>query len=155
MSFHNSYTYLKKVDELPTGPEWHCEVITAEGDVLDENGQRLMEDCELWFRDPVKCVSELLANPAFIDFISYAPERVYSDNEGRERIFDEIWTANWWWEMQVSTTSAVVKIQHMKLFFFVGRATYLTVLQLHPSSYLPTRRTSRFFRAINPRGRFI
>ena len=80
-----------------------------------------MEDCKLWFRDPVECVSELLANPAFIDFISYAPERVYSDNEGRERIFDEIWTANWWWEMQVSQTLAVVKIQHMKLFFFCGQ----------------------------------
>ena len=88
LSFHNSYSYLKKIDELPTGPEWQCEISTAQGDVMDDNGTTVVEHLELWFRNSVECVRELLANPAFIDFTSYAPERVYSDSEGKERIYD-------------------------------------------------------------------
>ena len=109
MSFHNSYLYLKKVDQLPTGLEWHCEVITAQGDIMDENGSCMVEDLELWFRDPVEYVRELLSNPAFIDYISFTPEHVYSNSEGKERIFDEMWTADWWWETQVGQIRAVVK----------------------------------------------
>ena len=85
----------------------------------------MVEDLELWFRDPVDCVSELLANPAFINYISYAPERVYSDNEGKERIYDEAWTANWWWDMQVGKNLASVKRQRKKVinFFLAGQLT--------------------------------
>ena len=69
----------------------------------------MVEHLELWFRDPVECMRELLLNPAFVDFISYGPENVYSDSEGKERIFDKMWTGNWWWEMQVGQNSAVRK----------------------------------------------
>ena len=72
------------MDQLPTGPEWHCEVITAQGDIIDEGGSRMVEHLDLWFRNPVECVRELLSNPAFIDFISYGPEYVYSDSEGKK-----------------------------------------------------------------------
>ena len=109
LSFHNTYSYLKKVDQLPTGPEWQCEVITAQGDIMDENGTCLEEYLELWFRDPVECVRELLSNPAFVEFVLYAPERVYSDSEGKERIYDEMWSADWWWEMQVHQSYPVWK----------------------------------------------
>ena len=94
---------------MPTGPEWHCDIITVKGDKVDENRSCMVEDLELWFRDPVECVMELLSNPAFIDYTCFAPERVYSDSEGNKRIFDEMWTAEWWWETQVSQTHAVVK----------------------------------------------
>jgi len=29
-------------------------------------------------------------------------ERVYLDERGEVRIFDEMWTADWWWNTQVS-----------------------------------------------------
>ena len=78
-----------------------------------------MEDLELWFRDPVDCVSELLANPAFINYISYTPKRVYSDNEVKERIFDEAWMANWWWDMQVGKVLKD-KVRSRSNFFWQG-----------------------------------
>ena len=109
MSFHNSYSYLKKVDQLPTGSEWHCNVVTAQGDIIGENGSPMVEDLELWYRDPVDCMRELLSSPTFKDYISFTPEHVYSDSEGRERIFDEMWTADWWWETQVGQAQAPVK----------------------------------------------
>ena len=94
-------------------------VLTAQGDIVDKNGWFVVEDLELWFRDPVDCVSELLANPAFINYISYAPKRVYSDNEVKERIFDEAWMANWWWDMQVGKVLKD-KVRSRSNFFWQG-----------------------------------
>ncbi|KAK6995614.1 hypothetical protein R3P38DRAFT_3329919 [Favolaschia claudopus] len=106
VSYSNNYAYLKKVDKLPTGPGWRCEMVTAVGNQLDENDELMKEDLELWMRDPVECIKELMGNPAFRDFMAYVPERVYGNEDGREssRIWDEMWTANWWWEMQTQLT---------------------------------------------------
>jgi hypothetical protein len=73
------------------------------GDRLDENDEMMSEDLELWRRDPVECIKELISNPAFKDHMAYAPERVYSSQDGDERsqILDEMWTASWWWKIQV------------------------------------------------------
>jgi hypothetical protein len=93
---------VKTVDRLLTGPGWICETIDLAGDQVGEDGIKLVEDLELWRRDPVECVNELIGNPAFKEYISYIPERVYTDDTGRYRIYDEMWTGNWWWETQVS-----------------------------------------------------
>ena len=36
--FHNNYTFLKRIDQLPTGPEWICDVVTITGNIVDDNG---------------------------------------------------------------------------------------------------------------------
>ncbi|KAJ7495193.1 hypothetical protein FB451DRAFT_1019803 [Mycena latifolia] len=107
LSFHNNRSFLQKIDALPTGPDWTCELVTVAGDRLDENDEMTSEELELWMRDPVKCIKELMSNPAFKDHMAYAPERVYGNSEGTEdsRIFDEMWTANWWWKIQVQPGS--------------------------------------------------
>lgn len=61
----------------------------------------MVEEVELWSRDPIECIRELLGNPAFKDCMRYAPERVFEDKEGEVRVFDEMWTADWWWDTQV------------------------------------------------------
>ena len=61
------------------------------------------EKVEVWRRDPVECVKEIMGNPAFKDYMSYTAEHVYLEDEGKVRIFDEMWTANWWWNTQVSS----------------------------------------------------
>ncbi|KAJ7174921.1 Zn-finger domain-containing protein [Mycena filopes] len=102
LSFHNNRSFLLKVDQLPTGPDWTCKIVTAAGNQLDENDQLMSEDLELWMRNPVECIKELMSNPAFREHMAYAPERVYSTPEGKEesRIYDEMWTAEWWWKLQ-------------------------------------------------------
>ena len=83
-----------------------CDVITSRGNKLNDDGENMpVEKLEMWRRDPVECVRELLGNPALKDFMKYAPERVYEDVEGKNRIFDEMWTADWWWDTQVSIPS--------------------------------------------------
>ena len=104
-SFHNKYAFLKKIDQLPGGPEWMCDVFELDGDVPDENGILKTEEIELWRRDPVDCIRELIGNPTFREFLKYAPEKLFEKMDGSGRIYDETWTGDWWWEMQVSIGS--------------------------------------------------
>lgn len=68
---------------------------------MGDDGHFLCEDLELWRRDPVDCTAELIGNPTFDGNIAYAPERVYTDETATIRRYDEMWTAEWWWIMQV------------------------------------------------------
>jgi Plavaka transposase len=98
---------LKVVDQLPIGPEWKCELIRTNGDPIEGEDAgagrdgHVDDEMELWMRDPVACVQELVGNPAFHGEMAYAPEKVYTDPEGQCRVYDEMWTGDWWWEMQV------------------------------------------------------
>jgi Plavaka transposase len=60
------------------------------------------EKLELWRRDPIECVSELMGNPMFKDVLKYAPEKAYLDEEKYCHVYDEMWSADWWWDTQVS-----------------------------------------------------
>ena len=97
-SYHNSCSFLKKIDALPTqGAGWTCDVVTSKGNQLNDDGEPMpVVKLELWRRDPVDCVRELLGNPALKNHMKYAPERLYEDVEGKSRVFDEMWTVNWW-----------------------------------------------------------
>jgi hypothetical protein len=97
---------MEKIDSLPTtGPNWSCELVTVTGDVCDHSGKLVTEELQLWHRNPVDCVQELLGNPTFKDVIKYAPEKVYCDEDGKVRVFGETWTGDWWWELQVRDCS--------------------------------------------------
>ena len=90
---------------LPRGPKWDCEEFIVTGDECDEKGRLKTETIQLWKRDPVECVKELIGNPAFWEKLRYLPQRAYEDEEGKSGIFDEMWTGDWWWNLQVSMLS--------------------------------------------------
>ncbi|KAI6017981.1 hypothetical protein BKA83DRAFT_4058579 [Pisolithus microcarpus] len=100
VSFESARSFLKRVDKLRTGPAWSCEMIDVCGDVVGEDGTLKHEQLELWRRDPIECVQDLMGNPAFRDAMSYVPQRAYTDANGENRIYDEMWTGNWWWDVQ-------------------------------------------------------
>lgn len=100
----SKYTFLQKVDQLPTSQDWIYDSVTITGDTLGEDGDALTEQLDLWRRNPVECIQELIGNPAFREVMQYSPERVYAYQEGDVRIFDEMWTGEWWWNKQVSLT---------------------------------------------------
>ena len=89
---------------MPRNTEWIHEVITIAGGTVDEAGHAIVDELELWRRDPVACIRELIGNPAFDGDIAYAPEKVFRDRDKKIRIFDEMWTGDWWWEVQVRPT---------------------------------------------------
>jgi hypothetical protein len=108
-SFHNNRLLLKKIDALLEVPRWTCKIFEITGDLIDtrDNGgeilktRMLKEEVELWRRDPVECVRELIGNPTFQAQMRYAPEKVYTSEQREDRKFDNMWTSEWWWETQV------------------------------------------------------
>ena len=48
------------------------------------------EKLELWRRNPIEVVKELMGNEALRDALQYAPERAYPDREGTNRVYDKM-----------------------------------------------------------------
>ncbi|KAG8985278.1 hypothetical protein FRB94_003874, partial [Tulasnella sp. JGI-2019a] len=111
-TFRNNATFLSIIDSLPdTSAPWNLTEITVEGNLVGADGKPMTETLELWMRDPVQCVADLFGNPAFRDVIAYAlvqETEVEEDgngediNEEADRFFDEMWSADWWWEAQAA-----------------------------------------------------
>ncbi|KIO19455.1 hypothetical protein M407DRAFT_11379 [Tulasnella calospora MUT 4182] len=98
--FRNKYEFFKKIDALPRGPGFTCETVSIIGDVLDANGARLKEKVELWLRDPVECVRDLMGKVTLRNAMNYRPMKVYTGEDRKTRIFEEMWTGEWWWDIQ-------------------------------------------------------
>ena len=98
---------MKKIDQLPSGADWVCDIVTVAGDRQGENGEMMGEELDLWYRNPVQCIQELIGNPAFEDNMVFELAQFFTDEECTNRLIDEAWTANWWWKAQVSTYSRV------------------------------------------------
>ena len=95
LSFHNTYSLLKKVDQLPTGPDWMCDIVNVVGDLEGPEGGRMGEDLELWHRNPLDCIQELIGNLAFKDKMVYKPAQFFTDKDHKTCIIDEAWTVDW------------------------------------------------------------
>ncbi|KAF9040173.1 hypothetical protein BDZ89DRAFT_1100216 [Hymenopellis radicata] len=91
------FTYIKG---LPQGPGWTCTPLEVKGDVVDGNGEVMKEILEVWHRDPVEVIKELVNTPNFKDHMRWSAERVFRDRDGTEREFSEMNTADWWWKIQ-------------------------------------------------------
>jgi hypothetical protein len=89
------------IDSLPSGPQFKVRYIQVVGDLKDENGKFEKEDLEMWYRNPVELVQEILANPAFAKCTTYEPYKVFQDIGRKNRCFGEMCTADWWWNVQV------------------------------------------------------
>ncbi|PSS37916.1 hypothetical protein PHLCEN_2v231 [Hermanssonia centrifuga] len=101
-SFSNKDKLYAAVDALPGGVAWKRKEVSQTGDLTSSDGKPLVEVMEVWYRDPVECVRELIGNPLFKNVMAYAPEKVYEDMGGDVRVTDETWTADWWWKLQES-----------------------------------------------------
>ncbi|EUC56746.1 hypothetical protein RSOL_193550 [Rhizoctonia solani AG-3 Rhs1AP] len=99
LSFSSNYALNKLLDKLPTaGPKWRRITRKITGNVVGANGKKLTELVEIWIRDILKVVEELLGNIAYGKQLVFVPRKVYLD--GSERKIDEMWTADWWNEIQ-------------------------------------------------------
>ncbi|KZV61912.1 hypothetical protein PENSPDRAFT_616234 [Peniophora sp. CONT] len=82
-------------------------------------------------------MQELMGNPVFADFMRYSPEKVYENCMGWMRTFDEMWTADWWWDTQkklppgVTIAPLILASDKTKLTSFAGNKeawpVYLTI----------------------------
>ncbi|KAG8725615.1 hypothetical protein FRC09_000002 [Ceratobasidium sp. 395] len=89
----NLKEFEQEINHLPRGPPWFRETIRVIGD-------QDVEILDLWKRDIVEMIRYLLTDPRFIPHTRYAPERHYDDRNRQNRVYDEMWSAKWWWRMQ-------------------------------------------------------
>lgn len=92
---------MAKIDSLPQAARFDLLKITMTGDVLTEKKERATEELELWMRNPVHLMQEIMANPAFRDVLALEPCKLYQDSSMQVRILAGAETADWWSDIQV------------------------------------------------------
>ncbi|KAG8731170.1 hypothetical protein FRC10_001977, partial [Ceratobasidium sp. 414] len=84
---------MKDVDNLPQGPKWR----TVEVEV----GEGLYKRTHtLYLRNLLAVIRQLLGARRFKRWMRYAPERHWVSRDRKHRIYDEMWSGDWWWRMQ-------------------------------------------------------
>lgn len=76
----------KDIDVLPHGPDW-----TKRDIEIESNGQRRIS--YLFARDVVKVIRDIIGNTQLKDHMTFAPQRHWTEEEGGERIYSVMWTA--------------------------------------------------------------
>ncbi|KZV79162.1 hypothetical protein EXIGLDRAFT_782730 [Exidia glandulosa HHB12029] len=92
-TFKNARELNQIIDQLPGNGSWKCSVISVDDSAVKH---------EVFHRDPVECLRALWCDPEFKDFMSYAPEKRFTDATCSSRLFTDLKTADWWWETQAT-----------------------------------------------------
>ncbi|KAG2151188.1 uncharacterized protein EDB93DRAFT_1224913 [Suillus bovinus] len=76
--------------ELPTGrPKFKREQVVVAGESFD-----------VYYRDILECIKSLYGDPDFAKYLTFAPERHYTDEDQTVRLFHDMHTGKWWWNTQ-------------------------------------------------------
>jgi hypothetical protein len=109
--FRNHDDMHAKIDATTLGEApWNSFSLSYNGPVPDgmswENIPTWMtEDHEVWYRDPITLVENLLSNPDFKDEFDYTPYQEY-DEDGSHR-FRDFMSGNWAWQQAVGAHATI------------------------------------------------
>lgn len=106
------------IDKIPYGDvQWESGTITYEGPPAEGPRPSWMEkEYDIWYRNPLEVVKNLIKNPDFADEFDYAPYHEYVDGEHR---FQHFMSGDWAWRQAVRLYSRM----------------YLDCLNVHSSGY--------------------
>lgn len=127
LSYHNIRGMHKLVDSIPERAEWHSRHLSFKDRPDDKH--------LIQFRNPLDAIRSLWGDPAHAKNLVYAPRKIFSDANRRNRIYTEMWTGKWWHAIQV----------RYSLWFppdfakALSRTNYLQEPLLPPSSSLPIK----------------
>ena len=90
-----SYHTIKQLDDLldnnlPQHPSFRCK----EQVVGDER-------LKFYYRDVLECIRLLFGDPQYAKDLVFAPERQYTSQERKSRLYHEMYVCDWWWTIQV------------------------------------------------------
>ena len=139
-TYKNTHGFFKNIDALSPGPKFSCTPLKMKGDLTDTNGDSHIKTHELWHRDPIECIVELLGNPFFCGKQQYAPQWVFRNKDGTNQEFGEMWTTDWWWKTLVCERN-IKRI--LRKAYLNNRNYYPLVQLLSLSSSHQTRPSSR------------
>ncbi|KAG1732571.1 hypothetical protein EDB19DRAFT_1831279 [Suillus lakei] len=75
--------------DLPGQPKFKHEQIIITGKAFD-----------VFYRDIIECIKVLYSDPDFADFLVFAPEHHYADEDQTMQLFHDMHTSQWWWDTQ-------------------------------------------------------
>ncbi|KEP47459.1 hypothetical protein V565_154940, partial [Rhizoctonia solani 123E] len=102
LSFGSNYKLNKLLAKLPlAGPKWNVKAVTITGDKIGPDNKPIVEKVELWFRDILGVIRELLGNHIYGMDLVFAPRQAFNDAAKTQRVYDEMWTGDWWLRLQV------------------------------------------------------
>jgi Plavaka transposase len=94
LTYKNSRELNKIVDEkLPGRPHFICEEVTVAG-----------QSFENYRRDIIECIRSLYGDPDFASHLIFAPERHFANPDRTIIVYHDMYTGEWWWEIQVRIT---------------------------------------------------
>lgn len=84
------------IESLPTATaKWSVQ------EIQPDDGTPL-STVELHLRPVEEVLKQLLQDPQLMDGISFAPCHAWADAERTIRVYNNMWTGGWWWDVQVS-----------------------------------------------------
>ncbi|KAG1865320.1 hypothetical protein F4604DRAFT_1586176 [Suillus subluteus] len=90
LSYKNSRELNDIIDkQLPGRPTFRREQIIVAGEAFD-----------IYHRDVLECIKALYGDPDFADYLVFAPERHYTDDDETVRLYSDMHTGKWWWNTQ-------------------------------------------------------
>ncbi|KEP46015.1 hypothetical protein V565_223910 [Rhizoctonia solani 123E] len=93
LPWKNVRQFNDSIDKMPHGPGWYRRRIKIRGD----RGSLIVE---VWLRNALHVVRQLIGNPRFRLYMRFAPVRHWTTALRQARVYGEMWTGNWWWEIQ-------------------------------------------------------
>lgn len=94
----NVGAFMKALDRLPHGPAWRAVTLK----VTEGENSRIVV---VYFCNIIEVLRDLIGNTQLKAHMRYAPERHWTSRARRKRVFGEMWTGDWWWRIQVSSSS--------------------------------------------------
>ncbi|KAH9939740.1 uncharacterized protein BXZ73DRAFT_43384 [Epithele typhae] len=134
-------SFLKAIDTLP-GPKasWYMHEIGVTGTLTDENNQPITEALDLWGRNPVHLIEDLIGNPEFDGEMAYEPRCEYEVSEDggvAMEYIDDMHSGKWMSEVQkilpqgATAASVIIASDKTQLSVFSGDKqawpVYLTI----------------------------
>ena len=75
---------------LPSRPPFHRYNLTVAGETVP-----------IYMRGILECIQALYGDAEFAQHLIFKPERHYTLEEPRQRLYHDMHTGCWWWEVQV------------------------------------------------------
>ena len=104
VTWPNARAFLQDVDKLPISAKWKYRTLEVPS---DQEGIPACE-VELFYRNPVDLVKELIGNPDFNNpnIMAYEPVKIFvgkhdEPEDSYQREYSEAWTGDWWHSVQV------------------------------------------------------
>ncbi len=84
--------------------QWETFSIQYEGTQPDHDvPDWMMAENDVWFRDPLTLIHNMLSNPNFKDEFNYAPYQEYDQDSNHQ--FQDFMSGNWAWKQCVSSVT--------------------------------------------------